>query len=169
MSYTNPEGQPQGYPYFFTNKIREALIGEIVAINGYTEHIANSDMQEINKVWQHIVEDEKEHYGRFLNLIRKYDPVEFKQYVTHINDNYMVSPMQAYRPEYDRQIILNNIRQDIKGELEAVVLYEQILYEMPYQDIREVFQIVIAAEKEHTEHLTKLLISFDQDKYNNLE
>lgn len=169
MSYTNPEGQPQGYPYFFTNKIREALIGEIVAINGYTEHIANSNMQEINKVWQHIVEDEKEHYGRFLNLIRKYDPVEFKQYISHIHNNVMISPIQPYRPEYDRQIILNNIRQDIKGELEAVILYEQILYEMPYQDIREVFQEVITAEKEHTEHLTKLLISFDKDKYYNLE
>lgn len=41
MSYTNPEGQPQGYSYYFTNLLREALIAEIIAINGYEEHIAN--------------------------------------------------------------------------------------------------------------------------------
>lgn len=33
--------------------------------------------------------------------------------------------MQLYNPSYDKQIILNNIREDIKGELEAVILYEE--------------------------------------------
>jgi rubrerythrin len=64
MSYTT-EGQPQGYPYFYTNKIREALISEIIAINGYAYHIAHSDIKDINEVWHHIMEDEKRHYGMF--------------------------------------------------------------------------------------------------------
>ncbi len=59
MSYTNPYGQPQGLAKTVTNKLRGALIAEIIAMNGYTEHIANSDMEEINRVWHSIVDDEK--------------------------------------------------------------------------------------------------------------
>lgn len=33
--------------------------------------------------------------------------------------------MQTYKANYDKQIILNYVREDIKGELEAVILYEQ--------------------------------------------
>lgn len=39
MSYTNPHGQPQGIAMFDTNKLREILISEIDAINGYSDHI----------------------------------------------------------------------------------------------------------------------------------
>ena len=55
MSYTVTKGQPQGYPLFDTNKIREALIAEIFAINGYTEHIANSNMEDINILFNNVI------------------------------------------------------------------------------------------------------------------
>lgn len=45
--------------------------------------------------------------------------------------------MQEYKPNYDKQIILNNIREDIKGEFEAVILYEQYLSVIPYVDVRD--------------------------------
>lgn len=169
MSYTVQNGQPQGVPSYFVDKIREALIAEVVAINGYAEHIANSNMAAINTVWRNIMLDEKEHYGLFLSLIHKYDPTQYQLYIKHEQDIIPVTQMQPYKPEYDKQLILNNVREDAKGELEAVILYDQLCYEAPYQDIKDVFQYVINAEKEHVEHLTRVLLKYDPDKYNGLQ
>lgn len=168
MSYTELHGQPQGVPYSFIDRIREALIAELVAINGYAEHIANSNMEAINAVWRNILMDEKEHYGLFLTLVHKYDPTQYQLYLKHSQDIISVTPIQSYKPEYDKQLILNNVREDAKGELEAVILYDQLWHEAPYQDIKDVFQYVINAEKEHVEHLTRILLKYDNDKYNSL-
>ena len=54
MSYTHPNGQPQGTAQKFTDKLREILISEIIAINGYQTHIANSDISEINDAWSGV-------------------------------------------------------------------------------------------------------------------
>jgi rubrerythrin len=169
MSYTNTKGQPQGHAYSFINKIREALIAEISAINQYQEHIANSNMKEINDVWQGIIKDEKNHYGLFLSLIEKYDPDEYKEYLKYQNMDISVTAMQQYVPHYNDEIILNNIREDIKGELEAVILYEDHISAMSYQDIKDVFTFVINEEKEHIEHLTRVLLKFDSDKYDDFK
>ncbi len=66
MSYTQPHGQPQGVARTPSSLLRESLVAEIVAINGYQQHIADSDMPDINAAWQSIMEDEKKHYGMFL-------------------------------------------------------------------------------------------------------
>jgi rubrerythrin len=159
MSYTNPYGQPQGTARQVTNKLRQILIAEIIAINGYQSHIANSNMVDINNSWHSIMEDEKKHYGLVLGLLRKYDPEEYKQYLAHKTD--LVGPkepMQIYNPDFNIQIILNNLREDIKGEFEAVVLYEEELPEFPYKDVRTVVRSIIDEEKGHTEHLTNILL-----------
>jgi rubrerythrin len=169
MNYTNPSGQPQEYTHTFISRIREALIAEIIAINQYTSHIANSVMTDINKVWQGIMQDEKNHYGLFLSLIEKYDKDEHEQYLKFKNIDINVTAMQEYKGEYDKQIILNNIREDIKGELEAVIIYEDYIELMPYQDAKDVFKFVINDEKEHIEHLTRVLLKYDPDRYNNFE
>ncbi|MFL0267244.1 ferritin family protein [Candidatus Clostridium radicumherbarum] len=170
MSYTNPNGMPQGNARFDTNKLREILIGEIIAINGYAEHIANSNMEDINAAWKSIMGDEKKHYGMILSLLRKYDPSQYQAYKEHIGDKSgPKSSMQKYTPKYDKQIILNNIREDIKGEFEAVILYEQHLASISYNDVRQVLYSVINEEKGHAEHLTQLLLKYDTDKYNSLE
>lgn len=163
-----PNGQPQGTPKCFLDYIREAMIAEIVAINGYAEHIANSSIEDINTLWKNIMQDEKDHYGMFLSLIHKYDPEEYQLYLKHAHDFIPFGSQQMYRPQYEIQLILNNIRQDIKGELEAVVLYDQLIRIMPYRDTKEVFAFVINAEKEHIEHLTRALMQYDPDKYDNL-
>ncbi|ABX42166.1 ferritin family protein [Lachnoclostridium phytofermentans] len=170
MSYTNPYGQPQGIASLDTNKLREILIGEIDAINGYENHIANSNMEDINAAWRSIVGDEKKHYGMILTLIRKYDPAQFQAYTDHIGDKLgPKSPIQTYTPNYDKQIILNNVREDVKGELEAVILYEQHLDEIPYSDVKYALYSIINEEKGHAEHLTQLLLKYDIQKYNGLE
>jgi rubrerythrin len=161
-SYTTILGQPQGIPLLFTNKIREALISEIDAINGYAAHILNSNMEEFNTAWRSIMGDEERHYDMFIALLRKYDPVQFQQYLQHKNDNPGIkTQLQTYKPEYDRQMILNNVREDIKGEFEAVILYEQHIMEIPYQEIKDVYYSVSGEEKGHAEHLTKLLLKYE--------
>lgn len=170
MSYTYPIGQPQGIARLDTNKLREILIAEIYAINGYEDHIANSNMEDINAAWKSIMGDEKKHYGMILTLLRKYDPAQYQAYKDHIKDRLgPKSPMQTYTPNYDKQIILNNIRDDIKGEAEAVILYEQQLASIPYNDVRFALNSIINEEKGHLEHLTQLLLKYDTDKYNGLE
>jgi rubrerythrin len=169
MSYTYPHAQPQGVAILDTNKLREILIAEIYAINGYSDHIANSNMEDINKAWKSIMGDEKKHYGMILSLLRKYDSAQFQAYKDHIGDKAgPKSPMQIYTPSYDKQIILNNLREDIKGELEAVILYEQLLRIIPYNDVRYALYSIVNEEKGHAEHLTQLLLKYDTDKYNDL-
>jgi rubrerythrin len=170
MSYTHPNGQPQGIALLDTNKLREILISEIIAINGYEVHIANSNMEDINNAWKSIMGDEKKHYGMILTFLRKYDPAQYRAYNDHIGDKLgPKSPMQTYTPNYDIQIILNNVREDIKGELEAVILYEQQMAMIPYNDIREALHLIINEEKGHAEHLTQLLLKYDNDLYDGLE
>ena len=162
MSYTNKFGQPQGFAKIVTNTLREILISEIMAINGYAEDIANSNMADINAAWNSIMEDEKKHYGMILTLLRKYDPFQYKSYKEHIGDKSgPISPMQKFTPNYNKQLILNNIREAIKGELEAVIFYEEQLDSIPYPDIRNALYSIINAEKGHAEHLTQLLLKYD--------
>ena len=139
------------------------MISEIIAINCYAEHIANSNMEEINDAWKCIMGDEKRHYGMFLTLLCKYDRDQYENYKA---DDALKcgpkGPMQAYTPQYDKQIILNNVRLDIKGELEAVILYEQEFVDITCEDIQHLFYLVSREEKGHLEYLTKLLLKYDK-------
>ncbi len=220
MSYTNPHGFPQGPATRLTSLLREVMIAEIVAINGYQNHILNSSFTEINEVWHHIMVDEKNHYGIAINLLRKYDPVENKYFVnpheailsnefenasngmsdpastastasntvntvntaknstssvksntggngkSNSKSNPRPQPVnQADKLSREKFIVLNFLREDIKGELEAVILYEDELSHIQQKDVRHALQKIIDDEKEHTEHLTQVLLKYDPDPY----
>jgi len=166
MSYTNPLGYPQGSAISVTNLLRQVIISEIVAINAYQLHILNSNIPEINDMWHHIMLDEKSHYAIAIDLLRKYDPAEYKYFVTPHEEKACVKiPLQVYNASYDKQIILNNIRDDVKGELEAVILFEDILPKIQQKDVRAALKGIIDDEKEHTEHLTQILLKYDPDPY----
>ncbi|WP_377918621.1 hypothetical protein [Bacillus songklensis] len=113
--------------------------------------------------------DEKKHYGMFLTLLRKYDPVQYQTYLYYKDTQFVKEPMQIYKPNYDKQLILNNVRNDLKGELETAVLYDQYAAEISIPDVKHVFAVISRDEKYHVEHLTKLLISYDPDPYNGLK
>ena len=214
MSYTNPLGHPQGVSHKVTNLLRQVMIAELVAINGYQNHILTSNITVINEAWYHIMLDEKSHYIIALDLLRKYDPVEYKYFMTphelnvgtdsiqnvsnlqntsntkNIPNTQNVSNIQNTQNVhsgqgkhssgkkslalssqadritiYDKPLILNNVREDIKGELEAIILYEDEIAEIQQKDIRIALQKIIDDEKEHTEHLTQVLLQFDPDPY----
>ncbi|MCD5325972.1 MULTISPECIES: ferritin family protein [Pontibacillus] len=170
MSYTVPGGQPQGKSGFVTSKIREAMVAELTAINEYASHIANSKMEKVNRVWRMIMLDEKKHYGMFLTLLRKYDPMQYEAYLYYQNHPMKGDgPIQPYTPDYNDQMILNLVRNDIKGELEAAILYDDYASKIPYADVKQVFQVISRDEKYHVEHLTQLLLHYDPDPYNGLK
>jgi|AntRauTorcE11897_2_1112592.scaffolds.fasta_scaffold00016_18 rubrerythrin len=166
MSYTT-EGHPQGVARTTVNLIRESLMAELVAINKYNKHIKNSQFEQLNETWHHILEDEKRHYGMFLELVRKYDPVQLEMFEKAKQDVDLTTEgyEKQFEPEYSKQILINNIRSDIKGELEAILLYEKQLSRFRFKDIKQVFEEVIQDEKEHVEELTLAMQILDDDSY----
>lgn len=165
MSYTTA-GAPQGDPIFKTNMIQEAMIGELVAINEYANHIAESNIAEINHVWEHIMQDEKRHYGMLLELLRRYDRVQMQKYdevKEHIDLHGREITSSNSRNTTSQ--ILNYIRSDIKGELEAIILYESHIVRFSSTQMKEVYTEIVNDEKEHVEELTALLLQYDPDKY----
>ncbi|KEI05071.1 rubrerythrin [Clostridium botulinum] len=165
MSYTTP-GQPQGYPYCFVNKLREDIIAEVVAINQYSEILSKCCIPEVNKVICGIREDEERHFGLFLNLVRKYDPEQEKQYIRTIESLKFKCPQSfdVTKGPTD-ELILNYIREAVKGECEAIILYDQDIIEIPYKDARETLKTVAYEEKHHIEELVQILLNFDDGNY----
>lgn len=167
MSYTRPQAQPQGRPYSDVSLLLEGLIAEVYAINGYAEYIANCDVEEINQIWRRIMRGEKEHFGMFLLTLRRHDPEEYDRYqeAKAVKLDKEITAPQKYAPQYDRQLILNNLRDTIKGEAEAVILYEQHAADACCQDVRSLFRQIAAQEKWHIELLVRILQKYDPDQY----
>ena len=60
--------------------LREDLIGELEAINQYQEHIDIVNNEEAKRVWEHIMNDEKEHVAELVKYIRKVDLKEEEKF-----------------------------------------------------------------------------------------
>ncbi|HCB99935.1 MAG TPA: rubrerythrin, partial [Ruminococcaceae bacterium] len=111
MHYTTKEGQTKSSPYKWIALLRELFIEEISLLNQYQAHLANSLISEVNQVWQHILQDERTHYGELLCLLRQYDKEQaaacqqFAKQLPHIP-----SAGQPYCPAYAQQLLVNHIR-----------------------------------------------------------
>jgi len=60
--------------------LREALIGELQAINQYQQYIDETDNEKIKKVLSHIRDDEKEHFAELVKLIQELDPTQKEKF-----------------------------------------------------------------------------------------
>jgi len=60
--------------------LREALIGELQAINQYQQYINETDNEKIKKVLSHIRDDEKEHFAELVKLIQEFDPTQKEKF-----------------------------------------------------------------------------------------
>ncbi len=168
MSYTTIR-QPEGMVYSYDNLLRQAMIAELVAINDYSDILAYSDIKGLNNILEHILEEEKEHYGKLLNLLRKVDEEQYYMYRRVLNENES-KYLEPLRIDYgmekkDRRFILDKLREEIKGELEAIVLYEDQLRKIPDPEGRTIMYEIIMDEKEHVEELTQALLKLDKHKY----
>ncbi|EJT6665068.1 ferritin-like domain-containing protein [Clostridium perfringens] len=172
MSYTT-EKQPQGKALDIKGFLREALISEIVAINGYSKHIDEISLVEIKELLHHIMEDEKRHYGQFLEALRRYDKEEFEVYVESV-DHVEIKDKPLKKTYHENKkltaySILNKIRDDIKGEYEAILLYDDLINKIEDKCLVKMIRDITKEEKEHVEELTLALMRLDSDKYGPIE
>lgn len=168
MSYTTLR-QPQGKPTSICGFLREALIAEIVAINDYSSAIEYICIPEIRDLLHDIALDEKKHYGMFLEALRKYDSEEFDQCMRALKHvKIRDKPLKVHYPndcKINTTTILNKIRENIKGEFEAILLYDYIVDEIDDDYIIDIFREIINEEIEHVEELTLALTRLDKDPY----
>lgn len=171
MSYTTSK-QPQGQARNLANFLREAMIGELVAINEYQEHLACCPVHEVKEIFEHIMKDEKRHYGMLLELSRKCDTVQFKKAV-EISDNLSIKCKTLNehngKKKFSYSYLLTKIREDIKGELEAIIAYEDIIYLIDDKEAISMIKEIVADEKEHVEELTYVLQRLDGNCYGPIE
>lgn len=166
MSYTTNR-QPQGIIKDVETFLREGMIAEIVAINDYSHFISLTDNKEVKDVFYHIMEEEKEHYGLFLQTLRAIDK-EHKELEAEVEEHVQISSKEVYKDYSNKKVkhnLLISIREAIKGELEAIILYEFFTNNIEDSGIVKIIKEITRDEKEHVEELTKVLTILDKDKY----
>ncbi|MGL4654881.1 MAG: ferritin family protein [Sarcina sp.] len=171
MSYTTSK-QPQGKARILANFLREAMIGELVGINTYQEHLSCCPIHEIKEIIEHIMLDEKRHFGMLLDLSRKCDCVQFEKAVEvsdHLSVKCKTLNEHSDKKKINSASLLNKIREDIKGELEAIIAYEDIIFKIDDKDAIKMIEEIVADEKEHVEELTYMLQRLDGHCYGPLE
>lgn len=171
MSYTTKR-QPQGKPRNLANFLREAMIGELVAINDYQEHIANCSISEVKEVFQHIMLEEKKHYGMLLDLSRNTDHIQHEAAIeasNHVNVKCKNLNENNSKKKGSNSSLLKKIRDDIKGELEAIIAYEDIISKITDQKAIKMITEIASDEKQHVEELTYLLQKLDSNCYGPIE
>ncbi|MGL4452929.1 MAG: ferritin family protein [Sarcina sp.] len=171
MSYTTSK-QPQGKARNLANFLREAMIGELVAINEYQEHLSYCPITEVKDIFEHILKDEKRHYGMLLNLARKYDAVQSKkasEVSEHLSIKCKTLNDSNNKKKMTSSSLLTKIREDIKGELEAIIAYEDIIFKIDDKAAIKMIEEIVADEKEHVEELTYILQRLDGNCYGPLE
>ncbi|KMT21976.1 ferritin family protein [Clostridium cylindrosporum] len=173
MSYTTNR-QPQGILMNKEAFLREGMIAEIVAINDYSKFITLTSNKEVKDIFHHIMEEEKEHYGMFLNALREIDleqdhlRVKAKDHVKiphRDRDKYKES---SFSKESKHNLLIS-IRDAIKGELEAIVLYEHFIENLCDKNLIKLIKKITKDEKEHVEELTLALTLLDKDHYGPIE
>lgn len=169
MSYTTNR-QPQGILINKETFLREGMIAEIVAINDYSKFISLTNNKEIKDIFYHIMEEEKEHYGMFLNALRDIDE-DHEELKSEVKDHVDIPSKDKHKyKEYCtikdmKHELLMNIREAIKGELEAIVLYEHFIENLCEKDLIKLITKITKDEKEHIEELTLALTLLDKDNY----
>lgn len=167
MSYTTNR-QPQGILKNNETFLREGLIAELVAINDYSHFLSLTDNKDIRDIFYHIMKEEKKHYGLFLEALRMTDKEENKL-ANEVNEDLNISTKGNYKDylsgKENKNLLLTHIREAIKGELEAIVLYNHFLANIDDKELSVLIKSIEKDEKEHTEELTKALVILDRDEY----
>lgn len=169
MSYTTNR-QPQGIIIDKIAFLQEGMIAEIVAINDYSTFISLTNNKEVKDIFHHIMEEEKEHYGMFLDALRKYDK-EQSELKNSVKNQVNISSKDigkykdsSYSKDKNHNLLID-IRDAIKGELEAILLYEFFVKNISDQYLINLINKIIHDEKEHVEELTLTLTLLDKDCY----
>jgi rubrerythrin len=60
--------------------LREALIGELQAINQYEDYALDLENEQAVTALEHIIEEKKKHVAELLRLIQNLDPVQAEKF-----------------------------------------------------------------------------------------
>ena len=167
MSYIT-DRHPEGQVFNYTNLIRQAMIAELVAINDYTKSIRKSNIKELNRLLYHIMLEEKEHYGMLLDTLRTADPEQYRIWKEVEEKKICLRPLNQIEAGIEKvgaSATLQMIRKNIKSELEAIILYEQHIAQIPMPEIQSLFHEIVNQEIHHMEELTTALLQLDRDPY----
>lgn len=172
MSYTTNR-QPEGILVDKIAFLQEGMISEIVAINDYSTFIELTDNKQVRDIFYHIMEEEKLHYGMFLTALRKYDE---EQEIKSKEENHVNISKKSIGKYTDlctcrdkNKNILIYLRDAIKGELEAILLYESFIANLSDTDLIDLISKIASYEKGHLEELTLALTLLDKDSYGPIE
>ena len=102
-----------------------------------------------------------------------YDKEEFEVYVDSI-DHVEIKDKPLKKTYHENKkltaySILNKIRDDIKGEYEAILLYDDLINKIEDKCLVKMIKDITKDEKEHVEELTLALMRLDSDKYGPIE
>ena len=171
MSYTTNR-QPQGLSKSTESLLREGMIGEIVAINDYDYFIGATENKDVRELFHHIMEDEKRHYGMFLEALRRIDEEE-EELQQEAKEHVVIKSKLKHKTDSKKKVsnhdVLVFIRDAIKAELEAIILYDSLTEIIEDQCINKIIKDITKDEKEHVEELTRALMILDEDTYGPIE
>ncbi len=158
MSYTT-EGMPQGTPISSKGFIRDALIGELNAINSYQRSIAYSDIPELNKFLLEIMKDEIHHYHLLTDYLNKIDKEQAEMFNAirkqDFNVGFKQNPLEVkFQPTTN---IPSQLRMNIKGELEAILSYDEIESKLKDPQGKALIHAITKDEKQHIVELDTMV------------
>ncbi len=158
MSYTT-EGMPQGKPITSKGLIRDALIGELNAINAYQTTLEYSNIPNLNKFILELMKDEIHHYHLLTEYLNKLDKEQAEIFKEVQKKDYKVdftlNPLEIKAPTQPN--ILSQLRKNIKGELEAILSYDEIEHTLKDPTGKALIHAITKDEKEHIAELDKLI------------
>ncbi len=158
MSYTT-DGMPQGKPISSKGLIRDAIIGELNAINSYQATLEFSNIPRLNKFIFEIMQDEIHHYHLltdYLNTLDKEQSELFKEVAKNdYNVGYTLNPLEIKAPTQPN--ILSQLRKNIKGELEAILSYDEIEHSLKDSTGKALIHAITKDEKEHIAELDQIV------------
>ncbi len=158
MSYTT-EGMPQGKPITSKGLVRDALIGELNAINAYQTTLEYSNIPSLNKFIIEIMKDEIHHYHLLTDYLNKLDKEQAEIFKEVHKKDYLVdftlNPLEIKSPTQPN--ILSQLRKNIKGELEAILSYDEIEHALKDPAGKALIHAITKDEKEHIAELDKII------------
>lgn len=152
--------------------IKEILINKLDSINTYSDFIKITDNIDVKNILHKIIIEEKEHYGLFLKTLQEIDK-EQEEINYEVNSSLHLIQKGTYKDysigKENRNLLLVNLRNAIKGELEILILYEALLDNIDNKKIASIIEKVSKDEKRHVEELTRALITLDEDSYGQIK
>ncbi len=154
-----------------TCSLRILMKATLESINHYEQHMQECDLEDLNEVWQYMIENEKLHYGILAKLIRELDKDQsdaYEKICAHgftLSFKIQASPLMVKKRRF---ILLSYIREDIMRELSQMNCNEIISMQIPLPAAVQVVKTINRNKKEHIEQLTRILTDLDTDSYGDL-